>query len=178
MAKEKTYKCPQCNKSVPASESEKIGNRYFHLKCAEKYYQQKAMEEKELEEKRGIEQERRELLEYIAKLQKVDFPDGLVLRVVKNLHEEGYSYRGIKATLVYFYEIQGNPIREDNNVLGIVPYVYSKAKAHWIKVINAWKKNDEILQSNIPPITERKVRIKVQERNGSIDKKIIDIENL
>lgn len=173
-------KCPECSKKFSKEDTphEKIGNRYFHIPCAEKYYQRKASEEQLQAEQRLVEKDRRDLLEYVAELQGVKFPDGLTMRVVKNLHEEGYTYKGIKATLQYFYEIEGNPVREDGNVLGIVPYVYNKAKAYWVTIVNAWRVNDEILKNNIPPLTKKKVRVKAQERKGYLDDKIIDIEKL
>lgn len=62
-----------------------------------------------------------------------------------------YTYSGILKSLIYFYEIQHGDISRANQGIGIVPYVYEKAKAYYYSLFLANSKNiDKRIQDYIP----------------------------
>lgn len=72
-----------------------------------------------------------------------------------------YSYSGIRKTLVYYYEVKGNPfdIDKTGGGIGIVPYYYSAANLYYRAIWEA-KQNQEQqlskqgLEKYIPQIKE------------------------
>ena len=52
----------------------------------------------------------------------------------KNFLSQGYTYRGMYLSLKYFYEIKKGNIEKANGGIGIIPYIYSEAKAYYTKV--------------------------------------------
>jgi hypothetical protein len=93
--------------------------RYYHQDC--------------LRLKQSETQHRKELIEYICVLYKIEIPTGMILKQIKNFTEEyKYKYKGIELALRYFYETLDNKPRQGDGI-GIVPYVYDDAKRHYIK---------------------------------------------
>ncbi|WRN34798.1 hypothetical protein UM818_01800 [Staphylococcus aureus] len=61
-------------------------------------------------------QERKELIDFILELFDIEKPTGLILKQIKNLHEEyGYRYKAIALTLDYFliYKIIQQRMQEE-----------------------------------------------------------------
>ena len=126
-------------------------------------------------------QDYKELIAYICELYQIDAPTGWMLKQIKDFKEQfNYTYRGMKSTLHYFYEIQeGNDVT-DSMGIGIVPFVYDEAKKFYIdkKAVKDSVNNCDLdeLQNNKRVIKMRKV-IKPNE-NKYKDMALIDIEKL
>jgi hypothetical protein len=92
--------------------------RYYHQAC--------------LQLKQSETQHRKELIEYILILYKLQAPNGYIVKQIKTFKEDyKYTYKGIEMTLRYFHEVLGNPVLEDVGI-GIVTHVYNKAKKYYI----------------------------------------------
>ena len=114
-------KCPECG-----TYNDKENTVYYNSK----YYCKVCYDNKKRES-----QEYKELIAYICKLYQIDAPTGWMLKQIKEFKEQfNYTYRGIKSTLHYFYEIEGNEVA-DNIGIGIVPFVYEEAKKFYIDKI-------------------------------------------
>ncbi|MGG3890234.1 hypothetical protein [Metabacillus fastidiosus] len=110
-------KCPHCQEKVDKDEAHPHQKRYYHPKC--------------FEIKQRESQDYNELLEYVSELYK-DLPLILIKKQIKEMKDEGYKYKGMELALKYFYETLGNRVQENTGV-GIIPYVYEEAKAHYLK---------------------------------------------
>ena len=90
-----------------------------------------------------------------------------------------YTYRGIKTTLHYFYEIQEGNSVEDSLGIGIVPFVYDEAKKFYIdeKAIK-----DNLKDCDMQKVQNRKKVIHINrnqdEKNKYKEMALINIEEL
>jgi hypothetical protein len=122
----------------------------------------------------------KDLIAYICELYNIDVPTGWMFKQIKDFKEQfNYSYKGIKTTLHYFFEIQeGNDV-EDSMGIGIVPFVYDEAKRFYIdkKAIK-----DSVTGINLEEIQDNKRVIKINRNKISENKfkelAFIDIEKL
>lgn len=176
----KFVKCPECNIRFDreVEEAKKVGRRYFHPQCYEKYKQKEKEEKKKESNISQEEQERRELISYIMKLFKMDIPNGWVLKQIKDFYNMGYTYRGMKSTLVYFHEIMGNPPVSEG--IGIIPYVYKEAKEWYTTRYHAKAHLDKLIEEygELDFTTRKTVRIQSKSLDTSFRKNKIDINEL
>jgi hypothetical protein len=111
-------KCPYCEEYLHKEEAHPYKKKYYHPQCFQEWEQQK--------------QHRKELIEYICQIHKLEAPTGMMLKQIKEFQEEyGYKLKGMELALRYFYETLGNTVREGDGI-GIIPYVYEEAKKHYI----------------------------------------------
>lgn len=158
--------CRLCKEKLAKDKAKLVGkNSYYHPECLE-------IKQKEEEEKKREANEYKELIEYICKLYGLDAPTGMILKQIKDMREEyGYKLSGMKLALQYFYEIENNDIIEDGGI-GIIPYVYEKAKKQYITKLNVQKsledyENDEAEEVVID-----------LHRKPKLNKQFIDISSL
>jgi hypothetical protein len=112
-------KCPVCG-SFNDKENTVFHNSKYHCKIC-------------FDNKQNEAKDYKELIAYICELYGIDTPTGWMLKQIKDFKEQfNYTYKGIKTTLHYFFEIQeGNDV--SNSVgIGIVPFVYEEAKRFYI----------------------------------------------
>jgi hypothetical protein len=116
--------------------------RYAHKECAESENQKLQKEEAD---KIALEK-------YILKLLKEDFISPRVRKQLNTFVEDyNYTYSGIHKSLVYFYEIKGNPVEKANGGIGIVPYVYKDAYTYYYSLWEAKQKNEhKVIQDYVP----------------------------
>lgn len=141
--------CPYCTKKFDRDKIPFVmvsSRRYAHLECAEAQEAQKNEEEKDKEK----------LEEYIKQLLKIDYIDARIRKQIKQYIEEyNYSYKGIHKSLVYFYEIKGGDIEKANGGIGIVPYIYTKARDYYYALWLAQQQNEnKQIDLYIPNIKE------------------------
>jgi hypothetical protein len=106
--------CCKCKKSFPIDECEKIGAGYYCFDCGEKH--------------KAETNAYRELIDYICQLYGLTAPSMLILSQIKRFKEvDGFTYKGMKAALQYFFELQHNDVHASNGV-GIIPYIYEEVK--------------------------------------------------
>lgn len=142
-----------------------------------KYYCQVCYEEYQREA-----QDYKDLMKYICEnLYEIEAPTPLMLKQIKEYKEKfNYTYRGMKSTLHYFYEIQeGNDV-ENSIGVGIIPFVYDEAKQFYIdkKAVK-----DSVIGCDLEQIENNKRVInKIQSTNPNENKYkdmvLIDIEKL
>ena len=115
-------KCLYCNEEFSRERTEytKVGRRYAHTTCYEANYEK---EKKETEEYRKV----TDLIQTLYHPQKPDW--GTIGSQIKRYRDEGMTYMGIYYTLQYHCIVKGNDIRDKG--IGIVPYIYQKAKAYY-----------------------------------------------
>lgn len=168
---QKTYVCRYCKERSDAEGMVKHGNRtYYHPDCLEEKLEKEA-EERERKQKEREDWE--ELFEYICELHGIDTLTGQMFEQLKRYRDQyGYTHKGIYLSLKYFYEVLGRTVREGDG-LGIIPYMYDKAKKHYIET-----RNVEEALNNIEDdlVTHTTVKTKVKKRNPH--RQIINIEDL
>lgn len=110
---------------------------------------------------RNDDPEYKELLNYICKLFRVDKVSYLITKQIADYTDKyKYSYKGIRKTLYYFFEIQENAIDNMTHTIGIVPYVYDEARKFYQEIYEANCNNE---RANIEEHS-RKVKIRPQDR--------------
>lgn len=151
-------KCPYCEDYLEKEDSITYKKKYYHPNCLKK-------KEREVED-------RKELIEIICEIYKIDVPTGMMFKQIKNFQEDyKYKLKGIELSLRYFYGTLGNKPKEGEGI-GIVPYIYDEAKQHYIrkKAIKDSANNLENYETEI-----REVTIKTFERKN---KNVIDISSI
>ena len=85
-----------------------------------------------------------------------------ILKQIKTFNEQyRYSFRAIRHTLEWWYDIEQNDIKKANENIGIVPFVIARAKTYWQAKETAVEKNKDIV---ITPAVDIKVQIKTPQR--------------
>lgn len=148
-------KCPVCGQQFYREDTPflKIKNRYYHKSCYEAQENEKTEEEKE----------RDLLIEYIKKLFNIDVITPKINKQIKDLLNQNYSYKGIRKTLEYWFDIKGNSIDRANGGIGIVPYTYEQALTYWKSIWEAQHYNQGVQATKIE-IPVREIHIPVPER--------------
>lgn len=111
-------KCPECGTFNEKEEAIFHSGKYYCKIC--------------YENKKQSTEDYKNLIEYICTLFEIDAPNGWMLKQIKDFKDQfGYTYKGIKSTLYYFFDIQGNSINDCAGI-GIVPFIYDEAKKFYI----------------------------------------------
>lgn len=157
----KARKCGMCGEKVYIGDegTQKDYKDYYHHECFEK--------------KKRIAKNREELLDYVAELYEVQYPNPFMIKQADDFYKKrGYSYKSMKATLYYIYEIEGVQLKKDAG-LGLIPYYYEKAKKHFLYINNAKNaiKEEKIIINN----NAEKIQAVISNRRKS---RKIDIGNL
>ena len=160
-------KCPECDTLNDKEVAVYHNGRHY---CAVCY-----------ENKKKSSDDYKALIEYICEIYGIEAPTGWMLKQIKDFREQfGYTYKGIKSSLHYFYEIQEGNSVENSMGIGIVPFIYDEAKNYYIdkKVIK-----DNVKGCDVNEITSEVNTINIKKSNVENkykfrDVSIIDIENL
>lgn len=124
-------KCPICGKMNEREEAEEYKKKFYCPECIDK----------KPEEKERVMSDWDELYEYITLLYG-EKPTVLMFKQMADYRKTyGFTDKGMYLTLKYFHEVLGNPVKEDAG-LGIIVYMYDKAKKNFIE-------NMEISNHNI-----------------------------
>ena len=115
--------------------------------------------------------DREELISYICTIFRCNYPNGRILRQIKNFKEVNkYEYSGIAYTLYYILAIEKRTL---NNSIALVEYYYDKAKEHYEIVQKASNsKNVELKEANTVNIKRDK------QINRKLKTRYIDISTL
>lgn len=147
-------KCPYCGKTFSRDVEEYVqinSRRYAHKECFDRHNAELSQEEKD---KIALDNLIKSLFGYTS------IPERVKRQIDDYHNNKKYSYSGISKSLIWFYQIKGNPIEKANGGIGIVPYIYEDARnyytAIWIaqqqnqaKPIEQWE--PEIVEIHIPP---------------------------
>lgn len=163
-------KCPHCKEEDNKDGMIKKGRRYWHEECLEEHLIE--IEENKTEEdiiKERDKQERKELIDFILELFDIEKPTGLILKQIKNLHEEyGYRYKAIALTLDYFFNIQ-NHSTENARGIGIVPYVYDEASDFYKNLKRIEKQHKDIEETETKVVTIKKTKENKRRKHKTIN---------
>lgn len=160
-------KCPECGTFNEKENAIYHNSKYYCKVC----YENKTQES----------QEYKDLIAYICELYQIEAPTGWMLKQIKDFKEQfKYTYKGMKTTLHYFYEIQEGNSVEDSMGIGIVPFVYDEAKKFYIdkKAVK-----DSVSECNLNEMQNKKRIVKINKldkpnENKYKDMALIDIEKL
>lgn len=154
MSKSRKVKCPQCEKLNDKEITIKHNNRYWCKDCFN-------LKQKESEDYKN-------LYDYICQLYDVDILDGMILKQIKDFRDKfDYTYKGMKTTLNYFYELRGNDVANSKGI-GIIPFVYNEAKQfYWDKKQVKESLTNVDLKNFIE--TRNTIKIKISDKKASED---------
>lgn len=130
----KKVKCKYCGQEFDRELAEfvKVSTRYAHRDC----YEKAQLEAAEL----------RKVTDLIKSLYYPKEPNwNIIGSQLQRYRDEGKTYMGMYYTLTYFFVIQKNDIHKGAGI-GIIPYVYDKAKAYYKNIDNTYTKAAEIEQ--------------------------------
>lgn len=118
LKKERKVKCHNCGAYIDKANATCKNKKNYCSTCY-------ALIQKESEDYK-------DLISFICDLFQMKAPSMLILSQIKDYKEKHqFTYRGMKTTLDYFYNIKGNPLELDNRkvtTVGIIPYIYEEAK--------------------------------------------------
>lgn len=107
--------------------------RYAHEECAKKHKVEQTQEEKDLQ---ALEQ-------YIMKLLDEPYVNARVKKQIKDFQKDyNFTYSGMLKSLVWFYDVKGNPKDKANGGIGIIPYVYRDAYNYYYSLFLAKSSNE------------------------------------
>ena len=152
-------KCPECGTFNDKENTIAHNSRYYCKICYENYMREA--------------QAYKDLVAYICELFQMDAPTPLMCKQIKDYKEQfDYTYRGMKTTLNYFFEIQEGNDPNDSIGVGIIPFVYDEAKKFYIdkKAVK-----DSVLECDIEKMQNTKRVIQKITHSKSNENKYKDI---
>lgn len=98
------------------------------------------------------------------------------LTLMQKYKVKGYPYRGQLLTLKYFYEVERHPVRPEYKTIGIIEYVYERARKYYHTQA---KKADEIGAAIEKQLEKDRIEIKYNPKDYfKKKKKTIDLKSL
>lgn len=144
MAKQPKVKCPICGEQFYREDTPyiKLKNRYIHESCYQAREESKSEDEKEKDK----------LYAYIDKVFGSSANYAYINKQITDYLKQGYTYRSIRKTLAYWYDIKHNSIEKANGGIGIVPYIYQTALTYWRGIWEAQQYNQtqDLVEIDIP----------------------------
>ena len=99
------------------------------------------------------------------------------LTQMNKFKEQGMTYSGQLLTLKYFYEVEKHTTEKSRGSIGIIPYIYDKAKLYYLNQAKQAVKINEAIQRQLA-----KDRIEIpynpSDYFGKRKKKMIDLDSL
>ena len=92
---------------------------------------------------------------YVQGLLQDDYNPARVRKQINEYHQKyGYSYDGMKKTLIYWYEIKGQSKEKANGGIGIIPFIFNDAKNYYYSLYLAQLANKDVQQGYSIPVKE------------------------
>lgn len=129
-------KCLLCNKNFDREKIPyvKIGNRYAHEKCT----LANPKKTKELFD-------REDFYNCIKSIYGLKYDYQMINSQAEHfIKTYGYTWYGMTKSLQWFYFVNNGTTEKSNDGVGIIPYVYDKAKEYYKEVNTTQKKNEKI----------------------------------
>lgn len=136
--------CSSCGRLINGAPLELNGHYY----CASCYTQEQARLEKETVDMQALVAEMRRFYSTD------DFPTA-IMNGIKRLAKRGYKIRGMLGTLIYYYDVKGNPVGSPKDIGWIITDNYEDAKAYVVeyqkrlKAAQALPKTDPVVVINL-----------------------------
>lgn len=116
----KLVTCFTCKTKIPKEQAVYRYKKYYCEKCLSQAVQES--------------QDYKDLIDYICQLYNISAPTPMILSQIKNYKDNmGYTYKGMKTTLDYFYVLKDNVLDDRTHGVGIIPFVYDEAKQFYIE---------------------------------------------
>lgn len=125
-------KCFYCGKQFDRDKVPCVAvnsRRYAHKECEE--------------QANGKNEDLAALEAYIKQLFNYETLPAEVNRQIQQFVKKGYTYTGILKSLKFFYEVEHGSKEKSGGRIGIVPYVYERAKEYYYNIWLAQQKNIE-----------------------------------
>lgn len=154
-------KCLYCQHNFDADIEPyvKVGRRYSHAECSEKYAAQQTQEE--------LDKQALDL--YIMNLFDTDYVEPRTKALIKTyINTYHYTYAGILKALKYWYEVKKNTTEKSNGSIGIVQYIYNESQKYFLALWNAQQQNKNKDMNEYKP---KDVLIKIKSPERKIKKK-------
>ena len=100
------------------------------------------------------------------------------LTQMQKFRQQGYTYKGQLLSLKYFFEETRHSLEKSNGSIGIVPYVYQQAYAHYM---NKAKRADDINKAIQKQLEQDRIEIKINPNDyfkSKKKKKTIDLNSI
>ena len=141
-------KCSVCGEKFDRDKSQAVktgARRYAHYRC---------FPEGELVPLLNpVDEDLVALEEYISNLLGSNYNPAKVKKQIKDFKSQyDYSYSGMLKTLIWWYDIKGNPKDKAQGGIGIIPFVYKDAANYFYSLYLAQLENESILVSTYKPI--------------------------
>ncbi|MGM7720649.1 hypothetical protein [uncultured Metabacillus sp.] len=148
-------KCPYCELKLDKDDSVEYKKRYYHEECFETW--------------RMEAEHRKELIEYICSLYKLDAPTGMMLKQIKEFQEDyKYKLKGIELALRYFHETLEKPVQSGTGI-GIVPFVYEDAKKHFMMKLKVEESVEDLKTVESKSVTVQSPQFNYERKLQQID---------
>lgn len=148
-------KCAICGESFDRDKIQAVkhgARRYAHLRCnpngelvtaevdPEKIKEQQALNDLEM---------------YAKELLQDDYNPAKIRKQINEYHQKyGYSYDGMKKTLIYWYEIKGQSKEKANGGIGIIPFIFNDARNYYYSLYLAQMANKDVQPGYRPQVKE------------------------
>lgn len=148
-------KCAICGEVFDRDKVQAVrhgARRYAHLRCKpdgelvtvetdpEKIKEQQALNDLEM---------------YAKELLQDDYNPAKIRKQINEYHQKyGYSYDGMKKTLIYWYEIKGQSKEKANGGIGIIPFIFNDARNYYYSLYLAQMANKDVQPGYRPMIKE------------------------
>lgn len=148
-------KCAICGETFDRDKIQAVkygARRYAHLRCKpdgelvtvetdpEKIKEQQALNDLEM---------------YTKELLQDDYNPAKIRKQINEYHQKyGYSYDGMKKTLIYWYEIKGQSKEKANGGIGIIPFIFNDARNYYYSLYLAQMANKDVQPGYRPMVKE------------------------
>lgn len=148
-------KCAICGEVFDRDKIQAVkhgARRYAHLRCKpdgelvtvetdpEKIKEQQALNDLEM---------------YAKELLQDDYNPAKIRKQINEYHQKyGYSYDGMKKTLIYWYEIKGQSKEKANGGIGIIPFIFNDARNYYYSLYLAQMANKDVQPGYRPIVKE------------------------
>ena len=130
--------CPFCKvkfNKLTTDHVQVASRRYAHTECYRK----------SLEQSKENAKDYLSLEIYIKKLFQIETLTPLISKQIKDFKEKnGYSYKDMTKSLMYFYSVQGNTTDKSNGGIGIIPFVHDRAISYFDEIDRIRQANKDI----------------------------------
>lgn len=115
------------------------------VKVGEKRYAHKKCYDEQPEDIKHSQEEKDAFFQYIKKLYGPDYNFIAISRLAENyINQYNFSYSGMLKSLKWYYEVEHGSTENSNESIGIIPYIYEKAKKYYYNIYLAQQRNKDV----------------------------------
>ena len=163
--------CAVCNERFDRDKIQAVkvsSRRYAHFDCKP---------DGEIVPLPEVDEDLLKLEQYIKILLKEDYINVRVRKQIKEFKEKyNYTHSGILKSLIYFYEVKGNPKEKARATggIGIVPFIYEEAKRYYFNLFMAQNQNQS---KDIVNLISKVKEITIKPPSVDVKKKLFNLDD-